>query len=228
MQRLEHGVHAAARLDERRHQPVAVLTEAHEVRPRRITAPGEVGEHPLADRPGLGHHLTALLLGRLDVGLRLGVGLLALAMDLERRLLPEGRRLVVGLPADRLGVLLGLGADLGRRLPSRGEEAGRFGAEHPGHRRLVERHGLGRAGHGELVDQPGIRVLQALHLVGDLLEQGADLVTIEPPPLGVELGGGERPRRRDVDSRWDQDHPAQRRCRDLPNCGMVASIRTQL
>ncbi len=166
-------------------------------------APGQVLQHPLADRLGLGHHLPAPGLGRFEdvLGRSLGLGL-----DLHRDPLgllgaqgQERLGLLVGPIAFPTGVthepgdlLLGPATDLRRRLPGHLEHPARLVAQCRldllvgGHARCRSRLGCLQA----LVMQP-LTLSGGSQLGRHLREERSHLVLGEPPEGHRELPGGD-------------------------------------
>ena len=119
-------------------QPGAATGELLQLLTGQLTALLQIGEDLLPVRLGLGDHLPALCPGGLELGFGLPGRVLALLSHFEVGLLTSPGRVGLRFPQQSRRTVLGLGANLRRRLPGGGQHSSRLLAEQLGHRLDVE------------------------------------------------------------------------------------------
>ena len=194
---------------ERLHQAVAPVDELVDLLAREITAARQLAQRPLAVGAGLLHHLATLLLGHRQLGLGVGLGVLALAGRFLIGLLAQRSRFVLGLAEQTLGGFLGLVADRRRALAGGLHDASGLLTEQAGQRLVVElgRHGRTTLAHrSHLALEVAFAVLHPRHFCRDHAQELAHLLLVESAPCGREVRVRYRRRRGRVGPREGDGH----------------------
>ena len=166
-----------------------------------LPAARQLGQHALAIRARLVHHLATLLLGHLDLGLGVGRRIGPAPSGLDLGLFAQALHLVGGFAQQAGGALLGSRLDLCCGLARGVQDARRLLAEHPGDELLVERHRRRRCAPlrgAQLAFEEALTLLQAGQLGRHHPQELTDLVGFEPLTRRRERRRRDRTRRRGV------------------------------
>ena len=173
-----------------------------------LAATGHVAEHPLAVGTRLVHHLAALLLGHLQLGLGVGRCVAASAGRFDLGLLAHPLGLVGGLAQQTTGAFLGADLDLRRRFACRLQDARCLFTQHAGDDIFVEcrcRHRAALVGAHFAFEEP-FTFLQARQFGGDHAQKFANLGGFEALAGIGERRRGYGTRRRGIGARERQSH----------------------